>query len=77
MTKYKLLEMDEMGYFNLHTASLSLDEAKANLKRHKNFFPDSTWIIEEENEEDESEEYKEERHYNEKAVDGWEDLFNY
>jgi len=73
MAKYKLLEMDEMGYFNLHTASLSLDEAKANLKRHQNFFPDSIWTIEEEKEET----YRKERQYNNKSVDGWEDLFNY
>ena len=77
MAKYKLLEMDEMGYFNIHTSNIYLEDTQEMLKRHQNSFPNKIWIIEEENEEDENEEYKEERHYNERAVDGWEDLFNY
>jgi hypothetical protein len=77
MTKYKLLEMDEMGYFNIHTSNIYLEDTQEMLKRHQNLFPNKIWLIEEENEEDESEEAKQERHYNERAVDGWEDLFNY
>lgn len=71
MKQYKLLEGDEMGYFNLHTGNMSLDEAKEMLTRHQNFFPEIVWLIEPHDEEEE----KEEKNYNENAVDGWEDLF--
>jgi hypothetical protein len=72
MKQYKLLEGDGMGYFNLHTGNMSLDEAKEMLTRHQNFFPETDWIIEE----DEEEEKRKKRSYNNRAVDGWEDLFN-
>lgn len=76
MARYKLLEGDEMGYFITHTSGLYLEDAQEMLERHQKCFPNKIWVIEEEDEE-EYEEAKRERHYNDRAVDGWEDLFNY
>ena len=76
MARYKLLEGDEMGYFNIHTSNIYLEDAQEMLERHQKCFPNKIWLIGEEDEE-EYEEAKRERHYNDRAVDGWEDLFNY
>ena len=76
MARYKLLEGDEMGYFNIRTSGLYLEDAQEMLERHQKCFPNKIWLIEKEDEE-EYEEAKRERHYNDRAVDGWEDLFNY
>jgi hypothetical protein len=66
---YKLLESDG-GHFNTHTDMLSLDEAILMRDRHRDYFPNSEWQIEQYEHEE-----KEERHYNEKACDGWEDIY--
>ena len=77
MARYKLLEGDEMGYFNIHTSNIYLEDTQEMIERHQKCFPNKIWLIVEENDEEEYEEAKEERHYNDRAVDGWEDLFNY
>lgn len=71
MKMYKLMESDGMGYFNTHTKWLTWEEAVSMREEHVKDFPDSDWIIED----DDSEPQQEERYYNENACDGWEDIY--
>lgn len=70
MKMYKLLEGNGRGYFNIHTKWLTKEEAELMRDEHAQDFPDSDWIIEQHDDEP-----KEERHYNENACDGWEDIY--
>jgi len=70
---YKLLEQDnDSGYFYVHTHWLSKKDAEELRDHHAKTFPDIVWIIEPH---DEGDEPYEEKHYNENACDGWEDMF--
>lgn len=58
------------GYDEVHTEDLSEQGADELVKRLKNFFPDNDYYVEM------VERVKKvERHYNENAVDGWEDMY--
>ena len=70
MDMYKLLESDGMGYFNTHTEWLTIEEAESMRDEHAKDFPESDWIIEQQDDEPPNE-----RHYNEDACDGWEDIY--
>lgn len=59
--------------WDVQLTDLTIDEAYVELQRHLELFPEGEWRIEQQ----EQVEYKEPRHYNENAVDGWEDMFNY
>ena len=72
MRKYTLYESDNQGYFIEHTEGLTLEDAKEMLQRHMNCFPNTNWMIQGEQEKDEEQKY-----YNEKAIDGWEDIYKY
>jgi hypothetical protein len=52
---------------------LTIDEAYVELQRYLELFPEGEWRIEQQ----EKTEYETPRHYNNNAVDGWEDMFNY
>lgn len=58
------------GYWEDHTTDLDKDEAEALAKDLTETFPEERYWVQEDDEP------KDERHYNEKAVDGWEDLFS-
>jgi len=68
--RYKVLESDGMGYFNLHTKDLNKKEAIELQTRLKNYFPQYDYIIEQY--EHKTKKY---RSYNNNAVDGWEDIY--
>lgn len=70
--KYTLYESDNQGYFNEHTQNLTLEEAKEMLQRHKNCFPNTDWMIQGEQKQE-----SESRYYNDKAIDGWEDIYQH
>jgi hypothetical protein len=70
MNHFKLLESDGEGYFNTHTEWLTKEEAIVMLNEYAKDFPNSEWMIEQHDDE-----LQEERHYNEKACDGWEDIY--
>lgn len=60
----------EDGYCEVHTADLTKEDAEDLLKRLKGYFPDYQYYVEQVERVE-----KVERHYNERAVDGWEDLY--
>jgi hypothetical protein len=70
--RYKVLEYDGMGYFNLHTKDLNKQEAIDLLNRLRKTFPQHCYIIEEYK-------HKPKRYvkYNTNAVDGWEDIYKH
>ena len=72
MKLFKLMEANKF-YTVCHTKGLTKAEAEEMLKRHAECFPNLQYWLEAE---DEDEEEKESRHYNERAVDGWEDIYN-
>jgi hypothetical protein len=72
MKLYKLLESDGYGYFNLHTGGLEKKEAEEMRDQHAETFPDSDWIIEEDNEYGKNEQF---RNVSRDVVDGWEDIY--
>jgi hypothetical protein len=69
--KYKVT-VNVGGYWENHTTDLYKDEAEALRDHLSETFPDEDYLVEIDCSEPEVE-----HHYNEKAVDGWEDLFNY
>jgi hypothetical protein len=70
---YKLLESDDMGYWNIHTEWLTKEDAEEMRDRHAKCFPDSDWIIEPHDDDDK---YKGGTFRNtpRTACDGWEDI---
>ena len=72
MKLYKLLESDGYGYFNLHTGGLDKKIAEEMRDRHAETYPDSDWIIEEDNEYEKKSEF---RNVSKDVVDGWEDIY--
>ncbi len=69
---YKLMEGDDLGYFNAHTEWLTKQEAEQLLEHYVNTYPDIVWMIEPH---DEGDKPYEEEIRNDNAVDGWEDMF--
>jgi REP element-mobilizing transposase RayT len=68
---YKVMNVTH--YAEEHTTQLTLDEAEELVKDLEEMFPDEQYEIH-------SDEYvktKELKHYNNNAVDGWEDMFPY
>ena len=72
MKLYKLLESDGYGYFNLHTGGLDKKTAEEMRDQHAETFPNSDWIIEEDNEYEKNEQF---RNVSRDVVDGWEDIY--
>ena len=72
MKKFRLMEACN-EYAVCHTKGLTKAEANEMLKRHAECFPNLHYWVEAHDEEDEE---KESRHYNERAVDGYEDIYN-
>jgi hypothetical protein len=70
--KFKVLESDNQGYFNIHTQDLTKAEATELRDRLKGYFPHYDYIIEEY-----TPQPKKYGRYNDKAVDGWEDIHSY
>lgn len=68
---FDIMCIDEDGYAIAHQRNMSYEVAKKEKSRLENLYPNVTYylnmsVVEEE---------EEERHYNERAVDGWEDMF--
>jgi hypothetical protein len=68
---YDIMCIDEDGYAIAHQRGCSSEYAEKEMNRLKGLYPNITYylsvsVVEEE---------EEERHYNERAVDGWEDMF--
>jgi len=74
MKLYKLLESDGYGYFNLHTGGLDKKTAEEMRDHHAETFPDSDWIVEEDNEYD-ANRREEFRNVSKNVIDGWEDIY--
>lgn len=72
MMAYRIM-VEVRGYFETHTDELEYDEASELMSNLKSYFPDDVYRIEPY--EYEEKEEKEERTYNENAVDGWEDIY--
>lgn len=70
--RYKVLESDGMGYFNLHTKDLGKKDAIELRIRLSNTFPQYDYIIEECEQKP-----KKYRSYNNNAIDGWEDIYKH
>jgi hypothetical protein len=68
---WRLMGIDEDGYPCEESNELTKADADKELARYQEFFPDTIYYIEPY----EYTEPKEERHYNENAVDGWEDMY--
>lgn len=71
MQKWRLMGIDEDGYPNEEVNDLEFDKANVELARYEKLFPDTDYYIEPY----EHIEPEPERHYNENAVDGWEDIY--
>jgi len=70
-TQYLFRVMQFVGEFGeLHTDGLTSDDADELYNRLRRLFPDDSFYVESYIPEE-----TEERHYNENAVDGWEDMF--
>ena len=65
--------MNETNYPEEHTTQLSYSEAFELINELEKMFPNEQYSIWS----DEYKEPKETKYYNNNAVDGWEDLFNY
>jgi len=68
---YDLMCIDEDGYSIAHQREMSYLNAHKEKNRLESLYPNIVYyllvsVVEEE---------KEQRHYNERAVDGWEDMF--
>lgn len=68
---YKVMENSE-GFGQEHTTNLSLEEAQELYNRLQDYFPDIQYWIEQDYNDDIRQEAK---YYNNKAIDGWEDLY--
>lgn len=73
MRLFTLMEASS-EYAMCHTKGLTAQEASEMLKRHAECFPELDYWVEAD---DEDEKQDEPRHYNERAVDGWEDIYSY
>ena len=73
-TNYKLMETNG-GYSLIHTKGLTKQEADEMRDHHADLFPEGDWWVQPHDEDDDKED--EPRHYNEKAVDGWEDIYSH
>ena len=73
MRLFKLMEANG-GYSVCHTKGLTKEEADEMRERHAKCFPDLEYWVQPQYEDEEQDEPK---HYNERAVDGWEDIYNY
>jgi hypothetical protein len=71
MRLFRLMEACS-EYAVCHTRGLTEQEASEMLKRHTECFPELDYWVEA----DDNEEQDEPRHYNERAVDGWEDIYS-
>tara|TARA_R110002126_G_scaffold208132_1_gene355060 strand:+ start:140 stop:370 length:231 start_codon:yes stop_codon:yes gene_type:complete len=71
---YKLMESNG-GYSLIHTKGLTKAEADEMRDHHADLFPDNDWWVTPHDEDDDR--VEEPKHYNERAVDGWEDIYNY
>ncbi len=69
---WKLLEQDNLGYFNSLAEWLSKKEAEDLREHYAKTFPNLVFIIEQH---DEGDKPYEEEIRNDNAIDGWEDLF--
>jgi hypothetical protein len=67
--KYKIMENSER-FGQEHTTNLTFEEAHELLNRLQDYFPDIDYWIEQYREEN-----KKPQHYNNNAIDGWEDLY--
>ena len=71
---YKLMEAS-VGYVSIHTKDLTKAQADEMRDHHAELFPESDWWVQPHDEDDDR--VDEPRHYNERAVDGWEDLYSH
>ncbi len=71
--KYLYKVMNVTNYPEEHTTQLSFNDANELLGNLEEMFPDEQYSVWP----DKHKEFKEVRSYNNNAVDGWEDLFNY
>ena len=76
MEMFKLMEMDDTGYFVTHTTGLTEQEARKALRRYSDLFPNQEWYIEPCDDSEEGME-KEIRTTPKDACDGWEDIYSY
>lgn len=72
-TMYKLMESNG-GYSLIHTKGLTKAEADEMRDGHAKLFPELDYWVQPH---DDGDKEDEPRHYNDKAVDGWEDIYNY
>lgn len=68
---YDIMCIDEDGYSITHQGGLESEYAEKERNRLQNLYPNIVYylsmsVVEEE---------EDDRHYNERAVDGWEDMF--
>jgi len=68
---YDIMCIDEDGYAIAHQREMSYPSAKKEKNRLESLYPNVTYYLSISVQEDE----QEERIYNERAVDGWEDMF--
>lgn len=70
---YDIMCIDEDGYSITHQGGLESEYAEKEMNRLQNLYPNIVYYLSPSVVDDEEE--QDDRHYNERAVDGWEDLY--
>ena len=75
MDKFRVCGLDEDGYPQVEASDLSYEEAVAEMNRLSDFFPDTTYFVDVQGDEQEQEREPMRRMNTNGIVDGWEDFF--
>ena len=75
MDKFRVCGLDEDGYPQVEESDLSYEEAVAEMNRRSDLFPDTTYFVDVQGDEQEQEREPMRRMNTNGIVDGWEDFF--
>jgi hypothetical protein len=75
MDKFRVCGLDEDGYPQVEASDLSYEEAVAEMNRLSDFFPDTTYFVDVQGNEQEQEQEPMRRMNTNGIADGWEDFF--
>lgn len=75
MDKFRVCGLDEDGYPQVEASDLSYEEAVAEMNRLSDFFPDTTYFVDVQGDEQEQEREPMRRMNTNRIADGWEDFF--
>lgn len=76
MDKFRVCGVDEDGYPQVEASDLSYEEAVTEMNRRIDLFPDTTYFIDVQADDEQEEDQEQNRKMNTNRItDGWEDFF--